>query len=286
MKRMLSMLVAMLSFAVAAYAVVAYALLPLGAVLHPALRDSFAAQSVPIVFLHVFGAAVALLLGPLQFWTGLRRRRPRLHRRLGQLFLLLGVGLGGGCGLVLALHAHGGAMARTGFALLAVLWLFSAAVALQRILGGDAAAHRRWMMRNFTLALASVTLRLLLPALVAAGLAIEVAYSLVAWACWLPQWLALEWHLRRQARTEAGAVRERFRSGGTAARAARRRPGRAAAGSPCGTEGRAPAAPAAILHPCPPRCARSARARPSRPSALRYSATCGWPVSRPTSACG
>ncbi len=196
MRRSLSLLVAVLSFGVAAYAVLAYALLPLGAVLHPSLRDSFAAQSTVAVYLHVFGAAVALLLGPLQLWGGLRRARPRLHRRLGQAYLLLGVAIGGGAGLMLALNAHGGALSRSGFGALAVLWLLSGALALQRILAGDVAGHRRWMLRNYTLALAAVTLRLLLPALGAGGVAIEVAYPLVAWACWLPQWLLLEAWLR------------------------------------------------------------------------------------------
>ncbi len=198
MKRSLSRLVAVLSFGVAAYAVLAYALLPLGAVLHPSLRASFSAQSAVAVYLHVFGAAVALLLGPLQLWGRFRLARPRLHRRLGQAYLLCGVAIGGGAGLTLALSAHGGALARMGFGTLAVLWLLSGAMAMQRILAGDAPGHRRWMLRNYTLALAAVTLRLLLPALIAGGLAFEVAYPLVAWACWLPQWLLLESWLRRR----------------------------------------------------------------------------------------
>lgn len=197
MRAIVHRLGAALCVGVAAYALVAYAVLPLGAVLHPALRGSFALHPAAWVYLHVFAAAAALLLGPLQFAASLRARRPRLHRWLGRLYLAVGVGLGGLSGFVLSLNAYGGAASRAGFSLLALLWLASGIVALQRILRGDVAGHRRWMVRNFALACAAVTLRMLLPAAVAGGVAIEVAYPLIAWLCWVPNLVVAEWLLRR-----------------------------------------------------------------------------------------
>lgn len=128
----------------------------------------------------------------------------------------MGVGLGGVSGLVLSLHAFGGPVSRAGFAMLALLWLASGIVALQRILLGDVAGHRRWMMRNFALACAAVTLRIYLPTFVAGGLALEVAYPRVAWLCWVPNLVVAEWLLRRD------AARPSLRSSrsGPAARAA------------------------------------------------------------------
>lgn len=198
MTRSLRWLIGALSIGVAAYAVVAYALLPLGTVLHPDIRSSFAAHRVTVVYLHVFGAALALLLGPWQFQTALRARWPRLHRWAGRVYLAAGVGVGGLSGLALAFNAYGGLASRTGFGLLAGLWLATGAMALAAILRGDVAAHRRWMVRNFALTLAAVALRLYLPAAVVGGLSLAVAYPVVAWLCWVPNLVAAELLLRRR----------------------------------------------------------------------------------------
>lgn len=200
MRKPFNALIALLSFGVAAYAVVAYAFLPLGSVLHPDIRASFASHGTTVVYLHVFAAAVALMLGPLQFWAGLRARRPSWHRWLGGTYLALGVGIGGLSGLVLALNAYGGAWSRAGFAALALLWMATGATALHRILRGDVQGHRRWMTRNFSLTLAAVMLRLYLPASIVGGLSLEVAYPVVAWLCWLPNLVVAEWLAIRSAR--------------------------------------------------------------------------------------
>jgi hypothetical protein len=42
------------------------------------------------------------------------------------------------------------------------------------------------MVRNFALTFAAVTLRLYLPASMAAGIAFELAYPVIAWLCWVP----------------------------------------------------------------------------------------------------
>ena len=206
MMQALRPLVALLSFGVAAYAIAAYALLPIGAVLHPDIRPTFVAHGPLPVYLHVFGAAVALLLGPVQFWTSLRARRPQLHRWLGTAYLALGVGIGGLSGLVLALGAFGGVWSRSGFASLASAWLATGAMALWCILRGDVAGHRRWMTRNFALTLAAVMLRLYLPASMLAGLDLVVAYPLVAWLCWLPNLALAEAWLRRNADIEGSGT--------------------------------------------------------------------------------
>lgn len=193
-------LAALLCFGVAAYAIAAYAWWPLGTVLHPDIRASFAEHSTAVVYLHVFGAAVALMLGPLQFWGAWRARRPGLHRWMGRSYLALGVGIGGLSGLALALQAFGGAWSRTGFSMLALLWVVTGAMALQRILHGDVPGHRRWMTRNFALTFAAVMLRLYLPATIMGGLSLEVAYPVVAWLCWVPNLLVAEWIVARTCR--------------------------------------------------------------------------------------
>lgn len=176
---------AFLSVAVALYALAAYAFLPLGAAIHPDMRPAFAAHRVA-VYAHVFAASTALALGPFQFAAGLRARRPGLHRAFGRVYLGVGVLVGGLSGLWLAPHAFGGPAARLGFGCLALAWLVTGAFAWRAAVARDLAAHRRWMVRNFALAFAAVTLRLYVPGSVLAGVPFEAAYPVIAWMCWLP----------------------------------------------------------------------------------------------------
>ena len=189
-----------LSLGVAAYAVVAYGFLPLGATVHPDMRGSYEAHRLGI-YLHVFAAAFALALGPFQFSAGLRARRPVLHRWCGRLYLGVGVLAGGLAGLYMAMHAFGGLGAQLGFACLAVAWLYTGLRAYLAIRARDIAAHRRWMVRNFALTFAAVTLRLWLPAAVISGLPFAPAYAVIAWLCWVPNLVLAEWLFNRDAVT-------------------------------------------------------------------------------------
>ena len=195
-----------LSLAVVAYAVAVYALLPVGAAVHPELRGSFEAQNRFALYAHVFAAAFALALGPFQFATRLRARRPVLHRWSGRLYLGVGVLVGGLAGLFVALNAYGGPVARVGFACLAVAWLASGFKAYRAIRSGDVVAHRRWMVRNFALTFAAVTLRLWLPGMIAAGAPWDVAYPAVAWVAWVPNLIVAELLFNRRSTLMAGAA--------------------------------------------------------------------------------
>ena len=180
-----------LSLGVAGYAVAVYAFLPLGAALHPDMLAAFEAHRTGI-YAHVFASAVALTLGPFQFWARLRTARLGLHRWLGRLYLGVGVLVGGLAGLFMAFHAFGGPAARLGFGLLALAWLYTGLRAYLAIRARDLVSHRRWMVRNFALTFAAVTLRLWLPASIVSGFAFEVAYPVIAWLCWVPNLLAAE----------------------------------------------------------------------------------------------
>jgi uncharacterized membrane protein len=164
----------------------------------PDFYARFSATPLMAAF-HVLGGGSALLLGGAQFSTRLRTRAPRLHRWSGRVYLTL-VLIGGIGGAVLATHAAGGFVARTGFMLLALLWLMSGALAYRAIRAGNVAEHRRWMTRNFAMTFAAVTLRIWLPLLVGVvGLPWLEAYSTVAWLAWVPNLLVAEWLvLRRQ----------------------------------------------------------------------------------------
>lgn len=174
-----------LAFGVAGYAVFAYGFLPLGSLVHPDMKANFLAHSTGI-YTHTFASIVALVLGPFQFSARLRQKHTDLHRWLGRSYLAVGVLVGGLSGLYMSRYAFGGSVARLGFAALAVSWLYTGIRAYLAVRRGAIAEHRKWMVRNYSLTFAAVTLRLYLPASMAAGIEFATAYPIIAWLCWMP----------------------------------------------------------------------------------------------------
>ena len=68
-------------------------------------------------------------------------------------------------------------------------------MAYLRVRQGDLEAHREWMIRNYALTFAAVTLRLWLPFLMLIGFAFTTAYITVAWLCWVPNLIAVELYI-------------------------------------------------------------------------------------------
>lgn len=193
MRSMSQGLLFFLAFGVAGYAAFAYGILPLGSLVHPDMKANFLAHASGI-YTHVFASIVALLLGPLQFSARLRQQQKNLHRWLGRAYLGIGVLMGGLSGLYISQHAFGGSVARFGFAALAVFWLYTGLRAYLAIRRGAIDEHRKWMVRNFSLTFAAVTLRLYLPAAMVAGIEFTLAYPIIAWLCWVPNVLFAEWY--------------------------------------------------------------------------------------------
>jgi hypothetical protein len=181
-----------LSVGVAGYAVWAYGGGTQRVRVHPQMIAVFNEHRA-LITTHAVASALALLLGPCQFLDSLRAARPRLHRALGYAYLVPGVALGGIAGLLLARHSFGGLVSHLGFGLLAALWLFSGVMAVVAAKARRFADHRAWMVRNFALTFAAVTLRLYLPLGFASGLRFEAFYPAVAWLCWVPNLLFVEW---------------------------------------------------------------------------------------------
>ena len=168
----------------------------------PDLRASLDLRP-PVFVLHAAAAAVALLLAPWQLLAGLRRRRPGLHRRMGRAYAGA-VLIAGLAALPMATGSFAGPVAAAGFAALALAWLACTASGVQAARAGDLAAHRRWMLRSVALTCAAITLRLYLPIPPALGWSFADGYRAIAWACWLPNLLAVEAWLRlRQDRRSA-----------------------------------------------------------------------------------
>ena len=181
--------------------IVSYALLVL---LVPDFGPPFVAQrraAMPLaVVAHRAGGATALFMGAFQLNSRIRARYLPVHRWMGRTYVVA-VAIGGLGALALVPHSLEGVVTHVGFGMLAVLWMATTARAYIAIKRGDRPTHRRWMIRSYALTLAAVTLRIILPAELAAGMSFHDAYQVVAWACWVPNLIVAEWwilapHLR------------------------------------------------------------------------------------------
>jgi len=147
-----------------------------------------AATSRAVFTAHIAGGAVALLVGPWQLMRRLRARHRNVHRAMGYTYVVA-VGIAGTAGLFLGPRAWGGPVAQLGFTLLACAWLGTTAMGFQRIVVGDRAGHRAWIVRSFALTFAAVSLRMQSPLLAALGVPDAIAYPFVAWSSWVPNLL-------------------------------------------------------------------------------------------------
>ena len=147
---------------------------------------------VPWLVVHATAAAVALLLGPLQFLAAIRNRRPALHHWIGRIYILACI-VAGIAGLVLAAGASTGWISSSGFGLLAIAWLVSTTRAWWLAWNGRYRKHREWMIRSFALTFAAVTLRIYLPLSAAfPAIGFEDAYRAISFLSWVPNLLVAE----------------------------------------------------------------------------------------------
>jgi uncharacterized membrane protein len=176
------------------------------AVYFPRQRAVYEALTLPLMA-HVGGMVFSALLGPFQFVRSIRTSWPLLHRMMGRVYLA-GALVGGLSGLVLAFYAATGPRAGVGFGILALLVLATGTVAFRRILQGRVQSHREWMVRNYALIFAAVTLRLYQP-FTETWFGEDLGYMMLAWISWIPNLLVAEWLIRggMRARPEPARVR-------------------------------------------------------------------------------
>ncbi|WP_242261858.1 DUF2306 domain-containing protein [Bacillus cereus group sp. BfR-BA-01453] len=152
-----------------------------------------------MLFIHITTSIVALVIGPFTLSTKFRERNINRHRIAGRIYMV-GILLGGVSGLYLSFYATGGLVAKLGFGLLSVLWLTSAYEALHRVKNKKMKEHRNWMIRNYALTFAAVTLRIWLPLfIVLFGIEhFELSYAIIAWLAWVPNLIVAELFIRKR----------------------------------------------------------------------------------------
>ncbi|MDA2736299.1 DUF2306 domain-containing protein [Bacillus paranthracis] len=152
-----------------------------------------------MLFIHITTSIVALIIGPFTLSTKFRERNINRHRIAGRIYMV-GILLGGISGLYLSFYATGGLVAKLGFGLLSVFWLTSAYQALHRVKNKKMKEHRNWMIRNYALTFAAVTLRIWLPLfIVLFGIEhFELSYAIIAWLAWVPNLIIAELFIRQR----------------------------------------------------------------------------------------
>ncbi len=182
------------SLAVASYAIIQFLIVP--------PSQGHFSHRLLLLQIHAGGGALALLTGPWQFWTWLRQTHREWHRWLGRTFLLA-VAASSMAGFVLSFYSEEGWATHSGFALLAIVWFWTAFMGYSTARTRRFQVHREWMVRSFALALAAVTLRVELPLLLAAHTSFHAAYITVSWLSWIPNLIVAECWLRRKSRRTA-----------------------------------------------------------------------------------
>ncbi len=151
-----------------------------------------------MLYVHLIFGSLALIIGPFMFIEKLRQKYLNQHKFFGRVYLT-GILLGGLSGVYLAFYSTGGTIAQFGFGFLSVFWLISGYLAYRNIREKKVKTHRVWMIRNFSLTLAAVTLRIWLPLLlVLFGIEqYESVYMAVSWLAWVPNIIAAEIYIRK-----------------------------------------------------------------------------------------
>jgi hypothetical protein len=137
------------------------------------------------LFLHINGGTLALLMGPLQFWTGLRQKNLTIHRWTGRLFLVgVAMGVTGAVGLsITTTYGWGFAVGLMG---LASAWLVTTSMAYYTIRNSLVDLHKEWMIRAYVVTFAFVTFRILSDYGPTSRLQPENDRSLtISWVCWV-----------------------------------------------------------------------------------------------------
>jgi uncharacterized membrane protein len=155
---------------------------------------------VPVQALtHMLIAPIALVLGPFQFFAGLRAKYPQAHRWSGRVYVTACLVAGTG-GLATSPYASGGPVAGLGFGILAVLWIGTTLGAWRAAVQRRFALHRLLMRFSYAMTFGAVTLRLQIPLGFALGYPSYSAMSVwLAYTSWIPNVIVVALYSMRAA---------------------------------------------------------------------------------------
>ena len=146
---------------------------------------------------HIILGGVALMIGWTQFNAKLRRKRIKLHRIVGKIYVFA-VLISGVCGVYIAQFATGGISNVIGFSLSGIVWLTTTFLAYKTIKQGNVEQHQNYMLMSYAVCFSAVTLRFWLPLLTNVLGGFESAYLVVAWLSWVPNLIVAFYIIKRR----------------------------------------------------------------------------------------
>ncbi len=137
-------------------------------------------------YAHILLGGLALFIGWIQFNKKIRITKPQFHRRVGMIYFIAAI-ISGTAGIYIGYFATGGMVAKIGFIMLGVMWLYTTSTAFISIKNGNISKHQKFMIYSYAACFGAVTLRIWLPILIMLhdGRFIP-AYKIVAWLAWVP----------------------------------------------------------------------------------------------------
>ncbi|WP_462251731.1 DUF2306 domain-containing protein [Ekhidna sp.] len=146
---------------------------------------------------HIILGGIALLIGWTQFSAKLRRKRIKLHRTIGKMYIF-SVFISGICGIYIAQFATGGVSNVIGFSLSGLVWLATTFLAYNAIKKGNIEQHQNNMLYSYAVCFSAVTLRFWLPLFTYILGEFESAYLLVSWLSWVPNLIVAFYIIKRR----------------------------------------------------------------------------------------
>jgi hypothetical protein len=165
---------------------------------------------------HLAGGLTALLIGPMQLWLGLTRRRLRLHRSLGRIYPGAAILSLSGASYLIAKELPSDWVFAGGLLGLACAWAVTTAMGYLAIRRRRIQQHQEWMIRSYVVASAFVFFRVFVDILHAFGVhspkGVQTAeeVKLAAWFCWaIPLLVAevlIQWRHLRSVESPASGI--------------------------------------------------------------------------------
>jgi len=137
-------------------------------------------------FTHVYTSLFTLIIGGFQFVKYIRINKPKVHRLLGKSYTFLILFLAAPSGLVMAIHANGGTIAKVSFVFQALLWFLFTLNGWRTAIRKKWYQHHAWMILSYAMTLSAVSLRLIKWILVNTLAPPPMdTYRFVSWAGWV-----------------------------------------------------------------------------------------------------
>ena len=162
-------------------------------------------------FIHVFSSMLVLFAGFTQFSKTLLRRKPKLHRTAGYIYVINILIVTGPAAFLMSFYANGGISSRIGFIILSVLWIGFTSIALYYAWKRKFKQHRIFMIRSFAMTLSAVSLRIWKVVLANfTDIPPMDRYRIIAWAGWVINLLVAEYIIYKICRKKISEARLRF----------------------------------------------------------------------------